>query len=210
MTEPDDGVSSASRQLVSVAEPEADETSSARMAELLAAVADGDRDAFTVLYRRTSHRVFGLALRTVRNRATAEEITQEVYLQVWSLAGRYDERMAGPIGWLMMLTHRRTVDRIRADSAASGRETVYGVAVLSRDYDSVSEAVEQTLEERAVRGCLGTLTPVQRETIMLAYYGGLTYPEVAERLGIPLATVKARIRDGLKKLSVALSGRGLR
>ncbi|MFI1913859.1 ECF RNA polymerase sigma factor SigK [Nocardia sp. NPDC020380] len=177
-----------------------------RLSALLAAVGAGDRDAFTELYRLTNHRVFGLAVRMLGNRASAEEVTQETYLQAWSLAGRYDERMSSPMGWLMMLTHRRAVDRIRSEHSSAGRESVYGHLHLGRDHDVVAETAEQHFEERAVVDCLGTLTELQRETIALAYYGGLTYGEVAEKLGTPLPTVKTRIRDGLKRLAACLTG----
>lgn len=168
---------------------------------------DGDRDAFAMFYRRTSHRVCGLALSMMRNPATAEEVAQEVYIQVWSLAGRYDPRMSSPLGWLMMLTHRRVVDRIRVDRAAAGRESVFGQRHSGRAHDTVFEAVDQRLEEQAVRHGLHTLTTLQRESIVLAYYGGLTYVEVSERLQTPLATVKARIREGLKRLAADLADR---
>lgn len=190
--------------------PERDHALTRLLADLIAAVGAGDRDSFTELYRMTSHRVFGLAVRMTRNRATAEEITQEVYLQAWSLAARYDERMASPMGWLMMLTHRRTVDRLRAEHSAAGRELVYAQLHLGRDHDVVLEAVEQRLDESAVQNCLSTLTPLQRETIALAYYGGRTYSEVAEHLGTPVPTVKTRIRDGLKRLAACLTGGDLR
>ncbi|MEU0544639.1 ECF RNA polymerase sigma factor SigK [Nocardia sp. NPDC005978] len=190
--------------------PGRDEDLIRRLTVLLAAVGGGDRDAFTELYRLTSHRVFGLAVRMTRNRATAEEIAQEVYLQAWSMAERYDERVSSPMGWLMMLTHRRTVDRIRAENSAAGREIAYGHLYLGRDHDAVSEAVEQRFEENAVLHCLETLTPLQRETIALAYYGGRTYAEVADHLGTPVPTVKTRIRDGLKRLAACLTGGDLR
>lgn len=189
-----------------VGAPERDEELTQRLTELVMAVGGGDRDAFTELYRLTSHRVFGLALRMSRNRATAEEVTQEVYLQAWSLAARYDERMSSPMGWLMMLAHRRSVDRIRVEHSAAGRDIAYGQLHLGRDHDVVLEAVEQRFDERAVQGCLATLTPIQRETIALAYYGGRTYAEVAEQLGTPVPTVKTRIRDGLKRLAACLTG----
>jgi RNA polymerase sigma-70 factor (ECF subfamily) len=176
-----------------------------RLAELLRAVAAGDRVAFTAFYRQTSPRIVGYALWLLRNRAMAEEIAQEVYLQVWLLAGRYDEAKSSPMNWLKTLTHRRAVDRIRAESAAIGRDSNFGRLNRPRDHDVVAEAVEQALEERAVVRGLGELTPLQRETIVLAYYGGLTYPEVAERLGKPVGTVKSRIRDGLRHLAVCLA-----
>ncbi|WP_187683064.1 sigma-70 family RNA polymerase sigma factor [Nocardia wallacei] len=176
--------------------------------DLLAAAGDGDRDAFAMFYRQTGHRVRGLALSMLRNSATAEEIAQEVYLQVWSLAGRYDPRRSSPMGWLMMLTHRRVVDRVRVDRAAAGRESVFGQRHSGRAHDTVFEAVDQRLDEQAVRHCLCTLTALQRESIVLAYYGGLTYLQVSERLQTPLATVKARIREGLRRLAAGLADRG--
>ena len=105
----------------------------------------------------------------------------------------------------MMLTHRRVVDRIRVERAALGRESTYGRLHSSREHDVVFEAVGQTMDEQAVRRGLHGLTTLQRESIVLAYYGGLTYSQVAERLGAPLATVKARIREGLKRLASDLT-----
>ncbi|MTE14368.1 sigma-70 family RNA polymerase sigma factor [Nocardia sp. CT2-14] len=181
----------------------------ARMAaRLIAEIARGDRGAFTELYRMTSHRVYGLALRMLDNQATAEEITQDVYLQAWSLAARYDQRRATPIGWLMMLTHRRAVDRVRHDHALETRDIAYGRRNVEREHDVVFETVGERDDRRAVLGCLETLTDLQRETIDLAYYGGLTYTDVADHLDVPIATVKTRIRDGLKRLRVCLTGGG--
>lgn len=176
------------------------------LAELLAAIGDGDGDAFAVFYRQTSDRAYGLALRVLRSRAMAEEIVQEVYLQVWLSADRYDERMSSPVGWLAMLTHRRSIDRIRTEAAATGHESRYGRLHAAREHDVVFEGVEQHLQAQAVLRGLHSLTARQRESIVLAYYHGLTYPQVAERLRTPLPTVKARIRDGLKRLSVGLIG----
>ncbi|MGV9415600.1 sigma-70 family RNA polymerase sigma factor [Nocardia sp. NPDC003693] len=190
--------------------PGRDEDLARRLTALIGAVGGGDRDAFTELYRLTGHRVFGLSVRMTRNRAIAEEIAQEVYLQVWTLAERYDQRVSSPMGWLMMLTHRRAVDRIRAENSSAGREVAHGHLYLGRDHDVVLEAVEQRAEERAVLRCLETLTPIQRETIALAYYGGRTYAEVADHLGTPVPTVKTRIRDGLKRLAACLTGGDLR
>ncbi|MEV0249507.1 sigma-70 family RNA polymerase sigma factor [Nocardia sp. NPDC050712] len=186
--------------------PEPDDELTRRLVTVLVAVGEGDRAAFTDLYRLTSHRVYGLALRMLGNRATAEEITQEVYLQVWMLADRYDKTQSSPMGWLLMLTHRRTVDRIRGERSAASRENTYSRLHLGRDYDVVVEGVEQSIEEAAVLRCLDTLTVLQRDTIALAYYGGHTYSEVAARLGTPVSTVKTRIRDGLKRLATCLTG----
>ncbi|MFE9576205.1 ECF RNA polymerase sigma factor SigK [Nocardia sp. NPDC006044] len=179
-----------------------------RLVVLLAETAAADRAAFTEFYRLTSSRVFGLAVRILRSHAAAEEVTQEVYLQVWSTADQYDAALAGPIGWLMMLAHRRAVDRVRAEAASAVRDLAYAHSHGGRDHDVVAESVTQRMEEREVLGCLGTLTPTQREAITLAYYSGRTYREVADHLSVPLPTVKTRIRDGLKRLEKCLSVEG--
>lgn len=176
------------------------------LAVLLRETAAGDREAFSRFYRATTPRVFGLALRVLRSPTAAEETTQEVYLQVWSSATHYDPGLASPIGWLMMLTHRRAVDRVRTEESAAGRDAVYGHTHLGRDHDMVSETVGQQLDEQAVRDCLEVLTATQREAVALAYYSGRTYREVATQLDSPLPTVKSRIRDGLKRLRNCLSG----
>ncbi|WP_228837294.1 ECF RNA polymerase sigma factor SigK [Nocardia amamiensis] len=178
------------------------------LATLLAATGAGDRGAFTEFYQLTSPRVFGLTVRILRSHAAAEEVTQEVYLQVWSMADRYDPTLASPVGWIMMLAHRRAVDRVRAESSASSRELVYAHEQLGRAHDVVAESVAQRIEEQQVAGCLDMLTPTQREAIVLAYYGGHTYREVADHLSVPLPTIKTRIRDGLKRLEKCLSGEG--
>ncbi|MFE3545989.1 ECF RNA polymerase sigma factor SigK [Nocardia sp. NPDC059177] len=178
----------------------------ARLVTLLDEIASGDRTAFAEFYRATSPRVFGLALRVVRNHGAAEDIAQEVFLQVWSLAGEYDAGKASPIGWLMMLTHRRAVDRVRAEQSATTRDLVFGHTHLGRDHDIVAEEVTQRLDEQSVQDCLETMTDLQREAVALAYYSGRTYVEVAATLDVPLPTVKSRIRDGLRRLETCLTG----
>ncbi|BAD57869.1 sigma-70 family RNA polymerase sigma factor [Nocardia farcinica] len=174
------------------------------LAALLARIAAGDRAAFTAFYRATHARVFGIALRTLRVHPAAEETAQEVYLQVWSSAASYDRRLGTPLGWLLMLTHRRAIDRIRADAAAGNRERTYGTTFLERDYDQVSDVVLRRLEGQEVARWVQTLTPIQRQAICLAYYGDRSYPQVAADLGVPLPTVKTRIRSGLKRLESCL------
>lgn len=178
---------------------------STELAGRLAAVGAGDREAFAEFYDRTCARVFGLASRILRNPALAEEVTQEVYLQVWTSAARhYDADLGSPIGWLMTLTHRRAVDRVRAEQSAANRDRGYGSMQLGRDHDVVIEQVAQRLDEQEVVDCLETLTATQREAIGLAYYSGRTYREVAEHLDVALPTVKSRIRDGLIRLKNCL------
>jgi len=176
-----------------------------RLTSSLAAIAAGDRAVFAQFYDDTCGRVFGLATRILRNPSLAEEVVQEVYLQVWtSAAEKYDPGQASPIGWLMTLTHRRSVDRVRAEQAAADRHHAYGSANLGRPHDTVAEQVTQLLDEEQVADCLGTLTETQREVIGLAYYSGRTYREVADHLDVPLPTIKSRIRDGLIRLKNCL------
>ncbi|OBC04193.1 RNA polymerase subunit sigma [Mycobacterium sp. 852013-50091_SCH5140682] len=189
----------------------AESTSAARAADAtelarrLGAIASGDRDAFTEFYDMTCARVFGLSSRIVRNPALAEEVTQEVYLQVWTSAARdYNPALASPIGWLLTLTQRRSVDRVRSEQSASDRNHAYGAGNLGREHDVVADEVGQRLDEQQVVDCLDTLTDTQREAIALAYYGGHTYREVAELLGSGLPAIKTRIRDGLIRLKNCL------
>lgn len=150
--------------------------------------------------------MYGLAVRIVRDPALAEDITQEVFIQVWTTADRYNLAAGSPLGWLMTLAHRRSVDRVRCEQAAADRDRDhgYGYRQLIRDHDTVAEQVEQNLDEQAVTRCLDSLTDVQREVIGLAYYSARTYREVADHLGVPLPTVKSRIRDGLTRLKNCL------
>jgi RNA polymerase sigma-70 factor (ECF subfamily) len=167
---------------------------------LLPGIAGGDRAAFADLYDRTSARVYGLVLRVVRDPGYAEEVTQEVYLQVWRGARDFDPNRGTVLAWLLTLAHRRAVDRVRAEQAATDRNDRYESRNLAAAFDTVAEEVSRRDERRSVRNCLDTLTETQRESVALAYYEGRTYPEVAARLGVALPTVKSRIRDGLIRL----------
>ncbi|RUP32063.1 MAG: sigma-70 family RNA polymerase sigma factor [Mycolicibacterium sp.] len=167
---------------------------------LLQLVADGDADAFASFYDATCSRVFGLVLRVLRDRGYSEEATQEVYAQVWRAAAGYDPAEGSALAWVMTLAHRRAVDRVRAEAASRRREWDYGTTHLDRPSDEVTEAAVRGDDRRRVVGCLGTLTDAQRAAIELAYYDGLTYVQVSERLATSLGTVKSRMRDGLRKL----------
>ncbi len=168
------------------------------LAALLALVARGDEAAFTAFYDRMAAQVFGLVRRVVRDPAQSEEVTQEVMLEVWRTASRFDPHRGSPAAWLMTLSHRRAVDRVRAGQAAAERE--FRAAVAAADYDVVSEEVQTRLDAQRVRRCLDSLTELQRESVTLAYYGGYTYREVAGLLGVAVGTVKTRMRDGLIRL----------
>ena len=167
---------------------------------LLRRVAHHDSEAFAALYDATSSRVYGMVSRVLRDRGYSEETTQDVYLQVWRTAESYDPASGSALAWLLTLAHRRAVDRVRSEQAASQRDSRYGAATVERDSDHVIDAVLSTEERQRVTACLDGLTGVQRECIELAYYQGLTYVQVSERLSANLATVKSRMRDALRGL----------
>ena len=170
------------------------------LAELLRRSSRGDEAAFADLYDATSRRVFGMALRVVRDPAQAEEVTQEAYLEAWRTASRFDPAKGSALSWLLTLAHRRAVDRVRSAEAASRRDATYHDQNRPVAHDSTAEAAATKIEAQRVRQAMGTLTDVQREALELAYFGGYTHTEVATMLDLPVGTAKTRIRDGLIRL----------
>lgn len=168
--------------------------------QLLMMVARGDDAAFSRLYDVVAGPVFGVVQRVVRDLAQSEEVTQEVLVELWRTAPRYDPDRGGALTWALTIAHRRAVDRVRSVVARTEREVRASVVGVERSFDEVSETVATRLEREQVRRCLSALTELQRESVLLAYYGGRTYPEVAELLRTPLGTVKTRLRDGLIRL----------
>jgi RNA polymerase sigma-70 factor (ECF subfamily) len=171
---------------------------------LLASVAAGDRDAFAGLYDRLSPIVYGTIRRVLRDPAQSEEVAQEVFVEIWRTAARYDTARGGATTWAVTMAHRRAVDRVRSEQAATNRDTKVAMLDPDRPYDSVSEAVALKLDRERVVRALAKLTDLQREAVTLAFYDGHTHTQVAELLDVPLGTVKARIRDGLIRLRDAL------
>ena len=174
-------------------------SASTDLADLLTRVARGDEAAFAAVYDSLGAAVYGLARRVIRDPARAEEVAQEVFLQVWQTAARFDPERGRAKSWVMTLAHRRAVDAVRHDQAASDRDKAYDWS-SGPDYDEVSETVTVRLEHEQVRQCMDGLTELQREAIDLAYYKGYTYAECASLLDANPSTVKTRMRDGLVRL----------
>lgn len=168
--------------------------------ELLVKVAKGDLAAFELLYPLLAGPVLGLVRRVVRDRGQTEEVAQEVLVELWQTAPRYDPSKGGALTWALVLAHRRAVDRVRSAHARGERERRFAAESGGRDFDEVAEAVTTNLEHEQLRRCLASLTTLQRESIELAYYGGRTYTDVAKLLSTPLGTIKTRLRDGLIRL----------
>lgn len=148
--------------------------------------------------------VFGLAKRIVRSHALAEEVTQDVFMEVWSKIDRWSPSRSSAVGWTLMIARRRSIDRVRSEQATRNREDAQAQGSVRGTEPELAESIVLDEEHESVRGALESLTDKQRSVIDLAYYEGRTYSEVAETLGLPLGTVKTRMRDGLLRLRDSL------
>ena len=171
---------------------------------LVGKVARGDAQAFDQLYDELSASVYGLARRVVRDPTRAEDVTQEVFLEVWRKAARFDRALGKGKTWVMTIAHRRAVDAVRRNEAAKRSDQQGAPDEVS--HDEPADAVIAAEEHGAVRDCLETLTDLQLESVRLAYFNGYTYNEVATLLEKPLPTIKTRMRDGLIRLRDCLEG----
>ncbi|MFE2323460.1 ECF RNA polymerase sigma factor SigK [Streptomyces sp. NPDC059385] len=170
------------------------------LAEVMQKVAHGDKQAFSALYDALAPMVFGIIVKVVRDRAQSEEVAQEVMIDLWRQAARYRPDAGSVTTWAATIAHRRAVDRVRSAQASADRERAQAAREHATAFDEVAEQVETRLESEQVRRCLRGLTELQRQAVTLAYYGGLTYREVAQSLRTPLPTIKTRMRDGLIRL----------
>jgi len=167
---------------------------------MLIRVARGDQAAFEVVYDRMARPVYGLIRKVLRDPAQSEEVAQEVLLEVWRTAARFDAKRGSAPSWVMTIAHRRAVDRVRSETASAEREQRSAALPGPAPADEVAETVEASLEAERVRRCLDGLTDLQREAVTLAFYKGYSYPQVARLLDVALGTIKTRIRDGLIRM----------
>ena len=178
---------------------EAEQRPADPLAASMAAIARGDQDAFAALYDELAATVHGVVLRVVRDPARSEEITQEVFVELWRLAPRFDGTRGTVKAWACTVAHRRAVDRVRSEQSARDRDR-RDTALARTTTEPADEIVHDRLERERVGRALDRLTDLQRQAVELAYYGGHTYREVAVLLEVPEGTVKTRIRDGLIRL----------
>ncbi len=161
--------------------------------------ATGDQAAFAEFYDAVSPVVFGTTLKVLRNQAMAEEVTQEVFLELWKQAPRFERSKGSPRAWAATIAHRRAIDRVRSEESARARDEA-DAQLAPIPHDVVAEQVASNLDNQEVSAALAQLSDPQREAVSLAYFGGHTYREVAVLLGVPEGTIKTRIRDGLIRL----------
>jgi len=169
------------------------------LADLLALVSRGDHAAFERVYAVLAGPVYGVIRQVLRDHAQSEEVAQEVLLEVWRTASRFDPARGTAAAWALTIAHRRAVDRVRSENACSRREQK-AAADTGPECGGVAEIAEASLDRVRVQRCLDGLSELQRESITLAYYSGYSYPQVAQLLGVALGTVKTRIRDGLIRM----------
>lgn len=174
-----------------------------REAALLRQVADGDHDAFATLYDRLSPLLYGTCKRVLHDSSHAEEVTQEVFVEIWRQASRFDGSRGSARTWAAMIARRRAVDRVRSEQAHRDRQGADAAVMTMAPAGPDEEAVERDLRARAT-AALGQLSVPQREALELAYFDGYTHVEIADRLGIALGTAKTRLRDGMIRLRQVL------
>ncbi len=164
--------------------------------ELIRTIANGDKVAFESFYDRHSKTIFGLLVKMLGQGSDAEDVLQETFWQVWRTCGRYDETKATPLGWVVMMARSRAIDRMRKKTLMSGSENVIEPSAIQ----DPSLGLQTSESANEVQQALKELPEEQRSAIALAFFGGLTYEQVAVQQSIPVGTAKTRIRLGLKRL----------
>lgn len=170
-----------------------------QLARLLLRCGRGDQGAFASLYDQLAPLVHGIVLRVVRDPSQTEEVTQEVFVELWRIAPRFDGEKGSVKAWAATVAHRRAVDRVRSEQSARDR-VEHESRKRVTEIDVVVDTVESSFDQARVRRALSQLTEPQREAVELAYFGAHTYREVAALLDVAEGTIKSRIRDGMIRL----------
>ena len=175
------------------------------LAALVAGVAAGEQRALERFYRLTIHKVFALALRIVRCRATAEEVAEDVFVQIWHSAARYDPQRGSPLAWALTICRSRAIDALRrADSAIVDADPTERLDAIVQHLPGLQDLLQAAQDNAALHGAFAKLRPEQRQVLTLAFFRGLTHPEIAAASKLPLGTVKSLIRRALNTLRVEL------
>lgn len=177
----------------------------AALVGIMGRLAVGEQDALSELYQRTSAKLFGVCLRILNDREEAEDVLQDVYLTVWRRADRFDSGRASPITWLATIARNRSIDRLRQIGRRGGERPMEAAAEVADTGPDAFDLMADSDDGRRLRECLGGLDGPTQTSIAAAFYGGITYEQLAERLRVPLGTIKSRIRRGLIKLRECLS-----
>ena len=199
------GQGAAARRNSAVSTAPADSSVAPDLRSLLARSAAGEQEAFSQLYDATSSAVFGVALRILSDRAEAEEVALDVFLQVWRDAARYDPARGSALSWILIVTRSRAIDRFRARRPSRRAETPLETHEVADEAPGPAECSWVAQQGAIVRRALAELPSDQRRALELAYFGGLTHVEIAERLSVPIGTAKTRIRLAMSKLRETLA-----
>jgi len=170
----------------------------------LARVAAGDRAALRIVYQDTSSKLFGVCLRILNDRGEAEDVLQDVYVTVWRKAGSFDPARASPITWLVAIARNRAIDRLRASAASRRSEPIESAEDVRDDAPAALELVVAAEQRERLKTCLGELEERHSAVIRSAFLDGVTYEQLAQRMEVPLGTMKSWIRRGLMKLRTCL------
>ncbi|WJZ01345.1 ECF RNA polymerase sigma factor SigK [Corynebacterium freiburgense] len=176
---------------------------------LLVRSAAGDKEAFASLYDALAPHALGMCLQVLRDRAQAEEVVQEVFIEVWRRAAEFDAKLGSARSWVLRLSRLRAIDRLRSYRAAQGRDERDFQLQCATWFASVEDQAVASIEASAVRRAVDSIGEPHRTAVMLAYFRGLTHQELADALGIPLGTAKTRVRDGLRKLRAVVEKKGV-
>jgi RNA polymerase sigma-70 factor (ECF subfamily) len=168
--------------------------------QLIQRAAAQDREAFSQLYDRFSSLVFSLAMRMLRAQSDAEDLLQEVFMQVWRQAGSYSQERGSPEAWIINIARSRAIDKLRAIRRRDKSFVLTDDPAAAESPDNVESAVGESEAKLAMNSALANLTEAQRRVLELAYFSGLSQTEIAEHLAEPLGTVKTRMRAAIQRL----------